>query len=98
MNERTNKFLVAVEKFMPEMHLRQPGHTYSVCGLFTKNKKKSKKQKRHDIFIKMNYNRAQKLRNLYKFRKSCNHMWNINGKKKCQAALQLPPIIADFKT
>ena len=23
---------------MPEMHLRQPGFTYSVCGPFTKNK------------------------------------------------------------
>ena len=23
---------------MPEMHLRQPGFTYSACGPFTKNK------------------------------------------------------------
>ena len=38
MNEIVNKFLLACDKFMPEMYLRQPGFTYSVCGPFTKNK------------------------------------------------------------
>ena len=38
MNEIVNKFLLAGDKFMPEMHLKQPGFTYSACGLFTKNK------------------------------------------------------------
>ena len=38
MNEIVNKFLLAGEKFMPEMHLKQPGFTYSSCGPFTKNK------------------------------------------------------------
>ena len=28
---------------MPEMHLRQPGFTYSVCGPFTKNKERIQK-------------------------------------------------------
>ena len=28
---------------MPEMHLRQPGFTYSACGTFTKNKEKIQK-------------------------------------------------------
>ena len=28
---------------MPEMHLRQPGFTYSACGPFTKNKKRIEK-------------------------------------------------------
>ena len=37
MNE-INKFLLAGDKFMPEMHLRLPGFTYSACGPFTKNK------------------------------------------------------------
>ena len=37
MNEIANKFLLARDKFMPEMHLKQPGYTYSVCGQFTKN-------------------------------------------------------------
>ena len=43
MNERVNKFLLAGDKFMPEMHLKQPGFTYSACGPFTKNKKRIKK-------------------------------------------------------
>ena len=34
---------MAGDKFMPEMHLRKPGFTYSACGLFTKNKKRVKK-------------------------------------------------------
>ena len=32
-----NKFLLTGDKFMPEMHLKQPGFTYSACGQFTKN-------------------------------------------------------------
>ena len=38
MNEVVNRFLLAGDKFMPEIHLRQPGFTYSVCVPFTKNK------------------------------------------------------------
>ena len=40
MNEIVNKFLLAGDKFMPEMHLKQPGFTYSACGLFAKNKER----------------------------------------------------------
>ena len=40
MNEIVNKFLLAGGKFMPEMHVRQPGFTYSACGLFTENKER----------------------------------------------------------
>ena len=56
MNEIINKFLLAGDKFMPEMHLRQPGFTYSACGPFTKNKefKNLKKQEIQAIFTKMN--------------------------------------------
>ena len=43
MNEIVNKFLLAGDKFMPEMHLKQPGFTYSACGSFTKNKKRTQK-------------------------------------------------------
>ena len=43
MNEIINKFLLVGNKFMPEMNLRQPGFTYSACGLFIKNKKKNEK-------------------------------------------------------
>ena len=40
MNEIINKFLLAGDKYMPEMHLKQPGFTYSVCGPCTKNKER----------------------------------------------------------
>ena len=30
---------------MPEMHLKQPGFTYSACGPFTKNKERTQKFK-----------------------------------------------------
>ena len=40
MNEIVNKFLSVGDKFMPEMHLKQPGCTHSACGPFTKNKKR----------------------------------------------------------
>ena len=40
MNEIVNNFLLVGEKFMPEMHLKQPGFTYSAFGPFTKNKER----------------------------------------------------------
>ena len=43
MNEIINKFLLVGDKFMPEMHLRQPGFTYSACGPFTKKKERIEK-------------------------------------------------------
>ena len=45
MNEIVNKFLLAGDKFMPEMHLRQPQFVYSACGPFTKNKERIQKFK-----------------------------------------------------
>ena len=42
MNENVNKCLLAGDKFLPEMHLKQPGFTYSACGPFTKTKKELK--------------------------------------------------------
>ena len=45
MNGIVNNFLLAGDNFMPEMHLRQPGFTYSACGSFTKNKKRTEKFK-----------------------------------------------------
>ena len=46
MNEIINKFLLAGDKFIPEMHLRQPIFTYSACGPFTKNKERMQKYKK----------------------------------------------------
>ena len=45
MNEIGNKFLLAGDKFMPEMHLTQPQFVYSACGPFTKNKERIQKFK-----------------------------------------------------
>ena len=45
MNETVNNFLLAGEKFMPEIHLKQPGFTYSACGPFTQNKERIQKCK-----------------------------------------------------
>ena len=45
MNDIINKFLLVGDKFMPEMHLRQPGFTYKACGPFTKSKKRIQKFK-----------------------------------------------------
>ena len=47
MNEIINKFLMIDDKLMPEMHLRQPGFTYSACGPFTKNTKKKRVTKKN---------------------------------------------------
>ena len=43
MNEINNKFLLVGDKFMPEMHLKPTGFTYSACGSFTKNKERTEK-------------------------------------------------------
>ena len=45
MNEIVNKFLLAGDKFITEMHLKQPGLTYSACGPSTKNKERIQKFK-----------------------------------------------------
>ena len=45
MNNIINKFLLASDKFMPEMHLRQPQFVYSACGRFTRHKERIKKFK-----------------------------------------------------
>ena len=43
MNEIVNKLLLAGDKLMPEMHLKQPGFTYSACDPFTRNKEGTEK-------------------------------------------------------
>ena len=51
MNEIVNRFLLTGDKFIPEIHLKQPsvleklGFTNSACGRFTKNKEKNQKLK-----------------------------------------------------
>ena len=58
MNKTVDKFLLAGDKFMPKIHLRQPGFTYSnsACELLKKNKEriqKLKKNKRFTIYLSM---------------------------------------------
>ena len=40
MNGIVKRFLLAGDKFMPEIHLQEPEFTYSACGPFTKNKER----------------------------------------------------------
>ena len=57
MNNIINKFLLAGDKFIPEMHLRQPQFTYNACGPFTKLNKEFKSLKKLEIqtiYTKMN--------------------------------------------
>ena len=57
INEIVNKFLLAGDRFMPEMDLKQPGFTYSAYGPFTKIKKEFKslkKQEIQNVFTEMN--------------------------------------------
>ena len=56
MNEIVDKFCLSGEKVMLEMHLRQPGFTYSVCEPFIKNNIRIQKLKKKEIHdIKKNY-------------------------------------------
>ena len=45
INYIVNKFLLTGDEYMPEMHLKLPGFTYSACGTFTKNKERIQKFK-----------------------------------------------------
>ena len=48
MNNIINKFLLAGDKFRPEMYLRQPQFVYSACGPFTRHKERIKELKHAD--------------------------------------------------
>ena len=57
MIQIVNNFLLAGDKFMPEMHLKQPGFAYSACRTFTKNKERIQKSEETEdktIFTKTN--------------------------------------------
>ena len=51
MNEIVNKFLLAGDKFMPGMHLKQPGLTDSACGPFTKNKENIQQFREAELYL-----------------------------------------------
>ena len=48
MNNVINKSLLAGDKFMPEIYLRQPQFTYSACGPFTIHEQRIQKFKETD--------------------------------------------------
>ena len=37
MNKNVTKYLLVGDKFMPKLHLRQPGFTYNACRPLTKH-------------------------------------------------------------
>ena len=43
MNKIVNKFLLAGDKSMPELRLKQPGFNYSACGPFPKHRERIQK-------------------------------------------------------
>ena len=45
MNGIVNTFLLVGDTFLPEMHLKQAGFTYSACGSFTRNEERIEKFK-----------------------------------------------------
>ena len=58
MNQIVNKFLLAGDQVMPEMHLNQPGFTYSACGPLLETNKEFKnlcKQEIQIISTRMNW-------------------------------------------
>ena len=51
INEIVEKVCLSGEKFMLEMHLRQPGFTYSVCEPFIENNIRIQKLKKRRFMI-----------------------------------------------
>ena len=45
MDEIVNKCYLGGDKFMPEIHLKQPRFTYRACGPFTRNRERIQKFK-----------------------------------------------------
>ena len=65
VNEIVNRILLAGDKFMPEMHLKQSGFTYNACDPFTKNKERIQK-----------FKETKDKSSIYKYKldKACFHM------------------------
>ena len=87
MNKTVNMFLLVGDKFLPEMHLKQPGSTYSACCPFTKNKERIEKfmQTGNTDFIYKN-----------KLDKACFQHDTAYGKsKKLKEKTQLDKVLKD---
>ena len=75
MNSIVNKLLIAGDKFMSGMHLKQPAFICSACGLFTKNIEGIEKFKQTGVSRYINQNELDKacfqhdmLMEIYKFK------------------------------
>ena len=53
MNKAVNKFLLAGDRFMPELLLKQPGFTSAACGPFKKKKKNRNvyAHRKHQLYL-----------------------------------------------
>ena len=51
MYQVVNKFLIVGDKFMSDLHLKQPRFIYSACDLFTRNKERTEQLFRQEIQI-----------------------------------------------
>ena len=87
MSEIINKFLLTGDKFIPEMHLRQPGFTYSACGPFTKNKERIQKFKETGDASYIYKNELER----YAF----NMIWLMETLKILQKELQADKVLRD---
>ena len=62
MDKIINGFLLTGDKFMPQMHSRQPGFSYSACRLFTKDKERIQKFKKMENSRYIYQNKRDKAR------------------------------------
>ena len=56
-----HKFLLTSDKFMPELHLKQPEFTNSACGIFTKHCEKIPKFRETDNLKHFHRNKLDKV-------------------------------------
>ena len=84
MNRIVNKFLLAGDKFMPEMHLKQTRFTYSASCPFTKNKDKVLRDKAFNIAKNRKYDGYQRglASMVYKFLDKKSKGGGVNNKIK----------------
>ena len=105
MNDIVNTFLLAGDRFMPEMHLKQPGFSYSACGPFIENKERILKFKETgDELDKVCFQHGMaygKYKNLAKRTQSDKFLrdkaFNIASNPKCDGYQRgLAPIVYTF--
>ena len=60
MNKIVDRFLLTGDKFMPELHLKQPGFTYSTCGPITKHCERIQKFRETDNLRHLHGNKVDK--------------------------------------